>query len=277
MHPLATLAARLGLPNFVNRILDIDSAATLRVRLDCLVVDRDGESVVIPAVEIAVVILSSREIMLSSSVLALLAASDAAVVSLNTRYLPVGLMLPLAAHSRHTERLRLQVAQSDAARATFWRRIVELKIAAQAQHLDDTGRPHTLRALDLSVPEQAEAQAARMYWRILFGPEFTRRDDDDDANALLNYGYAVVRALTARAICKVGLHPAIGVHHRNQYNPFVLADDLMEPFRPVIDRAALSLGSELTKEAKRELLAAAMNVRTEIEALVHSYYESLAS
>jgi CRISPR-associated protein Cas1 len=261
----------------MDRILDIDSAAFLRVRLDCLVVERDGvPPVVVPGSEIAVLVLSSRDITLTSSVLALLAGSDVAVMSLNSKYMPVGMMLPIAANSRHTERLRFQIAQTDVMRTTFWRTVVEMKIEAQAKHLDDQDRKHSLRELDLAVPEYAEAHAARLYWQALFGPEFSRRDDDDEVNSLLNYGYAIVRSLTARAICKAGLHPAIGVHHKNQYNPFVLADDLMEPFRPVIDRVAITLGSELTKEAKRELLAAAMGVKVDVEALVQSYLEVLA-
>ena len=278
MHPLTPWPQGWGVANFVNRILDIDRAATLRVKLDCLSVERESEpSVVIPGVEIAVVMLSSRDIVLTSAVLALLAASDAIVVSLDGKFLPVGMTLPLAAHSRHTERLRHQIAQTEEARVRFWRRVVDMKVEAQAAHLDALGRHHSLRELDLAVPEQGEAQAARIYWRTLFGPDFSRRDADDETNALLNYGYAVVRALTARAICKVGLHPALGIHHRNQYNHFVLADDLMEPFRPVIDRTALALGPELTKEAKRSLLAAAMEARTSIESLVQSYYESLVT
>ncbi len=262
----------------MQRILDIDSAASLRVRHDCLVVERkDEKPVVIPGVEIAVLVLSSRDISLTSSVLSLLAASDAAVVSLDGKYMPVGMALPIAANSRHTERLRLQVVQTDMQRERFWRRIVEMKIEAQAKHLDDLDRKHELRQLDQTIPEQAEAQAARMYWRLLFGPEFTRRDSDDESNALLNYGYAILRALTARSLCKVGLHPALGIHHRNQYNAFVLADDIMEPFRPVVDRAVLIAGStELTKEIKRELLVAVTDAKANVESLVQAYYESLS-
>ena len=262
---------------FVERIIDIDRQARLSTKLDCLVVRREKEpDVVVPGVEIAVLILANQEIVLTSAVLSLLARSGAAVVSLDSKHLPCGMMLPISGHSRHTERLRLQVAASEETRMKMWQRVVEQKIEAQAKHLDDLDRKHTLRELDQSVPEEAEAQAARLYWRILFGPGFTRRDEDDEANALLNYGYAIVRAMVARAICAVGLHPALGIHHTNQYNVFVLADDLMEPFRPVIDRAVLSLGdTNVTKENKRELLVAATKVRGEIEVLVRSYYDLL--
>ena len=262
---------------FVERLIDIDRQARLATKLDCLVVRRDGEpDVVVPGVEIAVLILANQEVVLTSAVLSLLARSGAAVVSLDAKHLPCGMSLPIAGHSRHTERLRLQVSASEEIRAKMWRRVVEQKIEAQAKHLDDLDRKHTLRELSLAAPEEAEAQAARMYWRILFGPEFTRRDENDEANALLNYGYAIVRAITARAICAAGLHPALGIHHKNQYNAFVLADDLMEPFRPVIDRAVLTLDSpNVTKENKRELLVAATGVGSEIGALVRSYYDLL--
>jgi CRISP-associated protein Cas1 len=261
----------------MQRIIDIDRQARLSTKLDCLVVRRNEETdVVIPGVEISVLVLTNQEVVLTSAVLSLLARSGAAVVSLDAKHLPCGMSLPIAGHSRHTERLRLQVAVSEETRAKMWRRVIEQKIEAQAKHLDDLGRKHTLRQLPMTIPEEAEAQAARLYWRILFGPEFTRRDDEEEANALLNYGYAIVRAMTARAICAVGLHPAFGIHHRNQYNAFVLADDLMEPFRPVIDRAVMTLDSaEITKENKREMLVAAMSVKAEVETLVRSYYESL--
>ena len=261
----------------MQRIIDIDRQARLSTKLDCLVVRRDEEAdVLIPGVEISVLILANREIVLTSAVLSLLARSGATVVTLDDRHMPCAMSLPITGHSRHTERLRLQIAVPEETRAKMWRHVIERKIEAQAKHLDDLGRKHTLRQLSLDVPEEAEAQAARMYWRILFGPEFTRRSEDDEANALLNYGYAIIRAMTARTICAVGLHPALGIHHRNQYNAFVLADDLMEPFRPLVDRAVLSLQStEPTKENKREMLVAAMSVREEIEALVRSYYESL--
>lgn len=261
----------------MERILDIDRAAKLSTRLDCLVVQRRGEpNVVIPGVEIAVVIFAHQEVVLTSAVLALLTRSGAAVVSIDTKHMPCGMMLPIAGHSRHTERLRLQVSISEEKRAAMWRLVVGKKIEAQAQHLDDRGCKHTLRELSNAVPEEAEAQAARLYWQALFGPGFTRRNPEDETNALLNYGYAIVRAMTARAICAAGLHPALGIHHKNQYNAFVLADDLMEPFRPVVDRTVLSLETPgLTKENKRALLVATMEIHPEIKELVRSYYEML--
>lgn len=264
----------------MQRIIDIDRQARLSTKLDCLVVRREEEKevvVVVPAVEISVLILANREIVLTSAVLSLLAKSGAAVVSLDDRHMPCAMSLPLAGHSRHTERLRLQIAASEESRTAMWRMVVEQKIEAQAKHIDDLGRKHTLREISMVVPSEAEAQAARLYWRVLFGPEFTRRDDEDESNALLNYGYAIVRAITARAICGAGLHPALGIHHKNQYNAFVLADDLMEPFRPVVDRAVLALkDSEFTKENKRQVLAGAMVAQTEIDAFVQSYVKSLA-
>jgi CRISPR-associated protein Cas1 len=262
----------------VERIVDIDRPAKLSTKLDCLVVERKGEhDVVIPGVEIVVLILVDQGILLTSAALSLLANSGAAVVSLDSRHLPCGMTLPIAGHSRHTERLRLQVSATEEKRAQMWRRVVDEKIEAQAKHLDDHGQKHSLRELlHAPVPEEAEAQAARLYWRLLFGPNFTRRDPDDKINPLLNYGYAVVRAMTARSICATGLHPALGIHHKNQYNAFVLADDLMEPFRPWIDRVVLSLeNTDASKENKRALLVAATEIHGSIQALVRSYYEIL--
>jgi len=255
----------------MDRIVDLDSPASLRVRYDCLIVERAGQDAVsIPGADLVVLVLGHRDIALTSSVLALLAKCDAAVLSLDERFLPVGLTLPIAAHSRHTQILRSQIALSTEKKEAFWTSLVAAKIEGQAQHLDDLGKKHGLREI------QDEAQAAKAYFRILFGPEFSRRDEDDESNAALNYGYAVLRALVARTVCKAGLHPALGIHHENKYNPFVLADDLIEPFRPRIDAIVLQLGeTNLTKDTKRTLLCTALEAKEDVEKLVRRYVELL--
>ena len=148
-----------------------------------------------------------------------------------------------------------------------WRQIVRAKLAAQARLLQERtnqnwGLPLLAEKVRSGDPQNLEAHAARIYWKALFGEDFRRDREAEDLNRHLNYGYAVLRAIVARAVCAVGLHPSLGLHHHNRYDSFCLADDLMEPFRPLVDRAAAVLRDRQAKdapfdrEAKRELLAA---------------------
>jgi CRISPR-associated protein Cas1 len=167
----------------------------------------------------------------------------------NEKHLPTAMMLPLSTHSTQTERFARQAAVSVPTRKRAWQQIVQAKLRAQAGLLEE------LRGKDWGIglmagkvrsgdPDNLEAQAARIYWQALFGKEGTdapgqafRRDPEGEGiNLHLNYGYAVLRAIVARALCASGLHPSLGVHHHNRYDTFCLADDLMEPFRPLVDR-----------------------------------------
>jgi CRISPR-associated protein Cas1 len=131
----------------------------------------------------------------------------------------------------------------------LWSAIISAKIANQAEALDRCGRDGTgLREMSRRVksgdPNNVEAHAAKLYWRKLFGEDFRRDRHGDDENKLLNYGYAIVRASIARAIVGTGLHPGLGIKHSNQYNPFPLADDLVEPLRPFVDMRVFAISRE---------------------------------
>ena len=147
----------------------------------------------------------------------------------------------------------------------MWQQFVKAKLEAQAQLLEyRSGTDYGLRALAAEVrsgdPENVEARGARLYWRALFGDDFRRDREAEDLNRHLNYGYAVLRAITARAVCAAGLHPSLGIHHHNRYDAFCLADDVMEPFRPLVDRVVVNLNDRLgpdlpmDRDAKRALL-----------------------
>ena len=157
--------------------------------------------------------------------------------------IPNGLMLPIVGHHIQTQRMQMQAEVSKPTRKRLWQQLIRAKIRGQGQVLlDIAGDDLGLRAMSERVqsgdPSNLEAQAARKYWRALFRDEAFRRDQErDDQNALLNYGYGVLRALVARAMCAAGLHPSLGLHHKNLYNAFCLVDDLMEPYRPIVDRA----------------------------------------
>lgn len=253
-----------------NRIIEIaDSPAKLRCSLGRLSIDRDGaEPVTIPFADVAVVIFAHPQITLTHPVLSELAGSGAMVITCDERRLPAAMLLPLQGHFVQTERFRLQAAASLPTRKRIWRDIVRAKIRAQAETLTRMrGDDHSLPALVPHVrsgdSSNVEAQAARRYWTALFpGGDFHRDADGNDQNRLLNYGYAVLRAIVARAICAAGLHPSLGLHHRNRYNAFCLADDLMEPLRPFVDQAVAQMvdryGAEmpLSSAFRRTLLNA---------------------
>lgn len=229
---------------------------------------RDPARVAIPLADIAVLIASHPQISFTHAVLSGLASAGGAFVACDEKHMPIGMLLPLAAHSLQAERFAAQAAMSLPAKKRAWKRIVRAKISAQGRLLvERSGRDHGLSALCAGVrsgdPGNVEAQAARLYWPALFGLSRFRRDTDGDGlNACLNYGYAVLRAITARALCAAGLHPSLGIHHHNRYDAFCLADDLMEPFRPVVDREVARLVAsggadlEFDKEAKRSILQA---------------------
>jgi CRISPR-associated protein Cas1 len=226
------------------------------------------ETHTIPLAEIAVVIASHPQISYTHAVLAGLAAAGGMFVVCDPKHLPAAMLLPLVTHSTQTERFAAQAKLSLPTGKRLWQQIVQAKLRAQARLLEErTGKDWGLGALAGRVrsgdPDNLEGQAARMYWRALFEDESFRRDPEGEGvNSCLNYGYAVLRAAVARAICGTGLHPSLGIHHHNRYDAFCLADDLMEPFRPVVDCVVAKLrdarGNDipLDKEAKRALLEA---------------------
>lgn len=231
-----------------DRILDFaDSAAYLRVRNDQLVIERKGDpEVTTPLSEVAALVLAHPQAACSQPVMARLMVHGGSLIICDDRLLPVGLMLPLQGHSVQTERFAAQAAAPAPLKKRLWKQIVTRKISAQADLLIRLrGNDHGLKEIAQSVrsgdPSNREAVASRRYWPVLFDdPSFHRIFEAPDANRLLNYGYAVLRAIAGRAICAAGLHPSLGLHHHNRYNAFCLADDLMEPYRPIVDAAVVT-------------------------------------
>lgn len=275
-----------------ERIIDLaESAAYLRIRNRQLVIqpsrahqsrDREGASsptpdrhppddesipsdASVPLTEVAALIVAHPQVQCSQPVLAELMNAGGAFIVCDSRSLPVGMMLPLNANTLQSQRLTAQASAPLPLKKQLWKQIVRRKILAQAELLTDLrGGDHGLsdlaRAVRSGDSDNREAVAARRYWPVLFDdPGFLRRFDAPDANRLLNYGYAVLRAVMGRAICGAGLHPSLGLHHHHRENPFCLADDLMEPFRPLIDAAvvehvAAGRGTELDRIGKQILL-----------------------
>ncbi len=229
-----------------NHILDLsESPAYLHVNQSRLVIDRKDEPpVILPLAEVAVLIAAHAQVKFTQAVLAGLASAGGVFVVCDTRRLPVGMMLPLDAHHWQVTRFTQQAVAKLPTKKRLWQQVVRAKIIAQAGVLEEfSGADKGLRNLADEVrsgdPSNVEAQAARRYWSALFGEGFRRDREAADANLLLNYGYGVLRAIVARAICAAGLHPSLGLHHHHRASGYPLADDLMEPFRAVVDRSVV--------------------------------------
>ncbi len=196
--------------------------------------------VTLPIEDLGVVIVDDIRATYTQSVFLSLLEAGATVMVTGRDHLPAGMMLPLDAHHVQTERHRAQIKASKPVRKQAWQAIVRAKIEQQGIVLSHfTGNHGGLGQLTRRVrsgdPANIEAQAAQRYWPRLFGKTFRRDRTAGGINALLNYGYAIVRAAVARAVVAAGLIPSIGVHHRHRGNPFCLADDLLEPYRPYVD------------------------------------------
>lgn len=252
-----------------DRILDFSrNPVRLRSRLKQLVVNSDdGPPASIPFEDVAVVLVSHPQVTFSQSVLEELSQNGGVLVACNRKSLPVAMLVPLAAHHLASKRLRLQTAASGPQLKKAWQQIVKAKITAQSQLLislfgDDSGLSRMALAVKSGDVGNLEAQAAKRYWKKLFeGYDFRRKPEGDDPiNSRLNFGYGVLRGIVARAICASGFHPSLGLHHHNMFNAYCLADDLMEPFRPIIDRTVRQqcengpLEASLSQETKQELI-----------------------
>jgi len=228
-----------------NRILDFSEAPVrLRVRYEQLLIKRDEQpDASVPLAELAVVVAAHPQVTYTQAVLSGLAEAGGAFVACNRKHLPVGMFLPLVAHHAQAERFAAQARAPRPLCKRVWRQIVRAKITAQARTLEglhgtDFGIKRLVGLVRSGDPANVEARASRRYWPRLFADlDFRRHRENEDENALLNYGYAVLRAIIARAVCGAGLHPSLGIHHHNRYDAYPLADDLMEPFRPLVDRA----------------------------------------
>lgn len=236
----------------MDRIVDIATDGLhLSTYRGFLMVEQDKEEVGRVALDdIHAVIVHAHGCTWTGNLVTQLAARGAPVVFCNGHHHPIAVTLPLEGHHAQNARMQAQWAASKPLAKQLWRRIVSTKIAMQGSLLEARGVsgaiafPHIARRVRSGDPDNVEAQAARRYWPLLMGKGFRRDRDSGGANALLNYGYAVMRATCARAVVAAGLHPTIGIQHSNRGNAFALADDLVEPFRPLVDALVAALASQ---------------------------------
>ena len=224
----------------------------------------------VPIEDIGVVVLDNRQITITQGLVAALLQNTTALITCDDRRMPTGLLLPLQGNTVQNERFRSQLEASQPLRKQLWQQTVRAKIENQAAVLrlytvKSVARMYTMADnVKSGDSDNFEAQAAVYYWKNVFTdiPTFIRDQNGEPPNNLLNYGYAILRAVVARALVSSGLLPVYGIHHHNRYNPYCLADDIMEPYRPYVDMQVLHIMQQyeeipenLSKEMKRDLLS----------------------
>jgi len=215
----------------------------------------------VPIDDVSAVVMNAHGLTCSNNVLLALASRGIPVILCGPQHRPDAVVWPVNGHYEQTGRIADQAAAALPLKKRLWQQIVQAKILAQAATLTTIGAEASgFRLLARKVrsgdPDNVEAEAARRYWPLIFGFEFRRDTDGGGLNGLLNYGYAVLRAGVARAVMAAGLHPGLGLKHSNRGNPMVLVDDLMEPFRPLVDREVHRLAGEGILEVNTDAKAA---------------------
>ena len=250
----------------IGRVIEVASEGLHLARSRGLMtVSRNGvEDGRIPLDDIGVLLCNARGLTYSNDLMTELAHRGAAVVLCGDNYLPVAWLWPLEGHHVQAMRMRRQMEASLPLRKRLWQTVVKAKIAQQGIVLELLGvlggrLDDLIPRVKSGDPDNVEAQAARRYWPQIFGPSFRRDRFGPMPNPLLNYGYTVLRAAAARAIVSAGMHPSLGIHHSNRANSMCLVDDLMEPFRPMVDYTVAGLvfhqRENMSIEVKRDLAA----------------------
>lgn len=250
----------------IKRVLCFENPARLSLKLAQMVVDREGDMRTVPIEDVGVVILDHKQITITHALIDALLANNVAIVTSNDKHMPVGLMLPLDGNTLQSERFRAQIDASEPLKKQMWQQTIVAKILGQAHILGEQGIEHTnmlawAKTVRSGDADNLEARAAAYYWRNMFEKDTFIRDPQGlPPNNLLNYGYSIVRAMMARALVGAGLLPTFGIHHHSRYDAYCLADDIMEPYRPFVDRVVLDMWeqgditSDILQGQKRQLL-----------------------
>jgi CRISPR-associated protein Cas1 len=253
----------------IKRTLYFGNPAYLSTHLDQLVIklpDTDDKKT-IPIEDTGLVILDHQQITISQSLMAKLLENNIALITCDTSHHPTGLMLNLDGHTLQSQKFKEQLSASKPLLKQLWQQTIVTKIENQAnllasQNIEVGNMKRWMQDVKSGDTSNREARAAVFYWSKLFKqlPDFTRDRYGDAPNNLLNYGYAILRAIVARSLVGSGLLPTLGIFHKNQYNAYCLADDIMEPYRPFVDQLVLKIidnneyFEELNPSLKKELL-----------------------
>lgn len=251
----------------LKRTLVFSSPMILSLKNQQLVLafkDSPDEKRSVPIEDVGVILLENQQTNITLPLLNALAENEVQVVICNSKGMPSAMIQSMNSNNLQGETLRNQISCGEVLKKQLWKQVVEAKIRNQAALLNSIGEEgNVLKPFYANVKsgdiDNREGIAARIYFQHLFGDGFTRNREEPGTNALLNYGYSILRAATCRAIVSSGLLPAIGIHHHNRSNAYPLADDLMEPFRPFVDGVVYDLATsgkmELNKDVKGELIS----------------------
>ncbi len=248
----------------LNRVLEIhEENRYLSLNRGFIVIQHGSEELGrVPLDDVGVLLLSAQSVSFSKNILNALAEKGCVSVLCGKNYTPQSMVLPVYSHYLFAKILKNQINSSLPFKKRIWQQVVVKKILNQALTLKLCGKDSGfLERIATTVKsgdsDNREAYAARLYWKSLFGKEFTRDKDLEGVNSFLNYGYAIMRASMARAVCSSGLLPSLGIHHENHLNQFALADDLFEIYRPIVDYIVFNLNpaeeTELNHEYKTKL------------------------
>lgn len=249
----------------LKRSIAITSQARLSLRNCQLIIEKkdDDSKVSVPIEDLSTVLIENQQVEITIPLLNALTAENVAVVFCDNTHVPASYLAPLESNSLQGERFRQQIEAGAPVKKSAWRQLIEAKIENQSRLLlklskdGDLLKPY-YRNVKSNDADNKEGRAARIYWRELFGPGFSRLRNGVEPNSLLNYGYSILRAATVRSIIGAGMLPLFGIHHRSRYNAFPLADDIMEPYRPYVDEIVFSLSQhdcrKLDSKAKVDLI-----------------------
>lgn len=253
----------------IKRTLFFGNPAWLSTKNEQLVAkfpEEGKKEAVVPIEDLGYLVLENPQITITNGLLMKLVANKTAVITCDRQHMPCGFLQPLAGHTEQAERIRHQLNAGRPLKKQLWQQTITAKIENQADHLLAIGKnalklKRWSKAVKSGDAENHEAIAAAYYFQNLFNIEgFSRNQKGIPPNNLLNYGYAILRAITARALCSSGMLPSVGIFHRNKYNAFCLADDIMEPYRPFVDAMVCEIVKtdgqidELDKNIKSKLL-----------------------
>lgn len=251
----------------IKRTLFFSSGCHLSVKDAQLVITikEPGTLNSVPIEDIGFVVLDNQSITFTQSVIQHLTENNASIVFCDSKHHPASMLFHLDSNQTQSEKFRNQINAKEPLKKQLWQQTIKAKILNQAKLLEMlkiNSLPLTRIAKHVKSgdPTNEESKAARLYWKSLLGDDFRRDRYGSAPNAALNYGYAILRAAVARSLAGSGLLSTIGIHHKNRYNAFCLADDVMEPYRPFVDKTVIELKSdfkneaELSKESKAELL-----------------------
>lgn len=252
----------------LKRTLVFSNAMDLSLKFNQIVIayrELPTETVTVPIEDVGVVVLENQMTKITLPLLNALADANVSVVFCNNKGMPNSMLFNMESNNTQGETLRLQIAAGEVMKKQMWKQIVEAKIRNQSLLLDKVhGNGGILKPYYSNVKsgdtDNREGIAARLYWQRLFGDDFIRDRTLPGINALLNYGYTILRAATARSLVGSGLLPAIGIFHHNRSNAFPLADDMMEPYRPYVDEIVYGLMLQDKLEVNRETKAELINV-----------------